>query len=73
MALLLAMVTAMSFATTAMADTASTASDNDKEIIGIVLEKDEDGIALESGTLLTPAKSTNSPSMSKKKEIKPLP
>ena len=56
MALLLAMVTAMSFATTAMADTASTASDNDKEIIGIVLEKDEDGIALESGTLLTPGK-----------------
>lgn len=32
MALLLAMVTAMSFATTAMTDTASTASDNDKEI-----------------------------------------
>ena len=62
MALLLAMVTAMSFATTAMADTASTASDNDKEIIGIVLEP-----------FSPPAKSTNSPSMSKKKEIKPLP
>lgn len=56
MAMLLAMATAMSFATTAMADTAATASDTDKEIIGISLEKDEDGVALESNTLLTPGK-----------------